>query len=157
MQWHSPTLEKTLCHAPFLAYGALGRSPWDFKIIKKSMKNPCPHGMDFSLIFYWFFNDFGVFFLPGVPPGESRILKTPKIGFYLILIDFGTPLGGQVGPMFGALGRALRRLGASRRVLRRPEALSNPFFSPPKTTSFWDLIFHRFRSAKWPQKSLKKH
>ena len=27
MQWHSPTLEKTLCHAPFLAYGVLGRSP----------------------------------------------------------------------------------------------------------------------------------
>ena len=26
MQWHSPTLEKTLCHAPFLAYGVLGRS-----------------------------------------------------------------------------------------------------------------------------------
>ena len=28
MQWHSPTLEKTLCHAPFLAYGVLGRSPY---------------------------------------------------------------------------------------------------------------------------------
>ena len=27
MQWHSPALEKTLCHAPFLAYGVLGRSP----------------------------------------------------------------------------------------------------------------------------------
>ena len=27
MQWHSPTLEKTLCHAPFLAYDVLGRSP----------------------------------------------------------------------------------------------------------------------------------
>ena len=27
MQWQSPTLEKTLCHAPFLAYGILGRSP----------------------------------------------------------------------------------------------------------------------------------
>ena len=24
---HSPTLEKALCHAPFLAYGILGRSP----------------------------------------------------------------------------------------------------------------------------------
>ena len=27
MQWHSPTLEKTLCHALFLAYGFFGRSP----------------------------------------------------------------------------------------------------------------------------------
>ena len=27
MQWHSPTLEKTLRHAPFLAYDVLGRSP----------------------------------------------------------------------------------------------------------------------------------
>ena len=27
MQWHSPALEKTLCHAPFLVYGDLGRSP----------------------------------------------------------------------------------------------------------------------------------
>ena len=27
MQWHSPTLEKALCHALFLAYGILGRSP----------------------------------------------------------------------------------------------------------------------------------
>ena len=27
MQWHSPTQKKTLCHAPFLAYGVLGRSP----------------------------------------------------------------------------------------------------------------------------------
>ena len=26
-QWHSPALEKTLCRAPFLAYGVLGRSP----------------------------------------------------------------------------------------------------------------------------------
>ena len=26
MQWHSPMLEKTLCHALFLVYGVLGRS-----------------------------------------------------------------------------------------------------------------------------------
>ena len=26
MEWHTPTLEKTLCHAPFLAYSVLGLS-----------------------------------------------------------------------------------------------------------------------------------
>ena len=69
------------------------------------MKNPCPHGMDFSSIF----NDFGVFFLPGGTPGGGSdlggLLEAPGFDFYRTWTLLGTPLGAQVGSKFGALGR----------------------------------------------------
>ena len=64
----------------------------------------------------------------GGTPREVSDLGATKFGFSLILNRFltllGTPLGAQVGSNF----EALRRLGASRGVLRRPEAVWNPLF-----------------------------
>ena len=50
---HSPTLEKALCHAPFLAYGILGRSPCHpaaaegakLSKMRHGMAQPCLKGM----------------------------------------------------------------------------------------------------------------